>query len=66
MDHSTASLHQKNISFNTKNRFLCQFEDEIEQFGREVLPLIRQLEADGRGKNADFEIERTGDVYRKS
>jgi alkanesulfonate monooxygenase len=41
------------------------YEEEIEQFGREVLPLVRQLEAQGRGRDAAFEIERTGDVYRK-
>lgn len=40
------------------------YEDEIEQFGKEVLPLVRQLEKEGRGKNANFEIARTGDVYR--
>lgn len=41
------------------------YEDEISQFGREVLPLVRQLEKDGRGKNANFEIAQTGDVYRR-
>jgi alkanesulfonate monooxygenase len=41
------------------------YEDEIEQFGRKVLPLVRELEKEGRGKDVDFEIARTGDVYRK-
>lgn len=39
------------------------YEDEIEQFGNEVLPLVRELEKEGRGKDATFEIERTGAVY---
>ena len=42
------------------------YEDEIEQFGREVVPLVRQLEKEGRGKDVDFEISRTGDVYSSS
>lgn len=41
------------------------YEDEIDQFGREVLPLVRQLEKEGRGKDAEYEIAETGDVYRK-
>lgn len=41
------------------------YEEEIEVFGREVLPLVRELESHGRGSDQTFEIERTGDVYRK-
>lgn len=41
------------------------YEEEIELFGREVLPLVRELEKSGRGKDTEFEIARTGDVYRK-
>ncbi|KAK4554152.1 hypothetical protein LTR86_008679 [Recurvomyces mirabilis] len=41
------------------------YEEEIELFGKEVLPLVRELEKQGRGKNEVFEVERTGDVYRK-
>ncbi|KAG4417958.1 hypothetical protein IFR04_008925 [Cadophora malorum] len=40
------------------------YEEDIEVFGREVLPLVRKMEAEGRGKNVEEEIERTGDVYR--
>jgi alkanesulfonate monooxygenase SsuD/methylene tetrahydromethanopterin reductase-like flavin-dependent oxidoreductase (luciferase family) len=40
------------------------YEEDIENFGREVLPLVRRLEKEGRGKNVEEEIERTGDVYR--
>ncbi|KAF2854753.1 methanesulfonate monooxygenase [Plenodomus tracheiphilus IPT5] len=41
------------------------YDEEIERFGKEVLPLVRRLEGEGRGKDAEFEIERTGDIYRK-
>ncbi|KAK4187350.1 luciferase-like domain-containing protein [Podospora australis] len=41
------------------------YEEEVEQFGRDVLPLVRQLEAQGRGKDVEYEIQQTGDVYRK-
>jgi alkanesulfonate monooxygenase len=41
------------------------YEDEIEKFGKEVLPLVRELESAGRGKDAEDEIRRTGDIYRK-
>ena len=41
------------------------YEDDIEAYGREVLPLVRKLEAEGRGKDAEDEIRRTGDIYRK-
>ena len=40
------------------------YDEDIEQFGKEVLPLVRNLEREGRGKNKEEEIERTGDVYR--
>jgi len=40
------------------------YEDDIENFGSQVLPLVRKLEKEGRGKNAEDEIRRTGDVYK--
>ena len=40
------------------------YDDEIQQFGEQVLPLVRKLEAQGRGKNEQFEISLTGDVYK--
>jgi alkanesulfonate monooxygenase len=40
------------------------YEDDIENFGKQVLSLMRKLEKEGRGKNAEDEIARTGDVYR--
>ena len=41
------------------------YDDEIQQFGEQVLPLVRKLEAEGRGKIAEYEIRLTGDVYRE-
>nr|POF07669.1 alkanesulfonate monooxygenase 1 [Quercus suber] len=41
------------------------YEEEIEAFGRDVLPLVRQLERQGRGKDQAYEIGLTGDVYRE-
>ncbi|KAG9258129.1 methanesulfonate monooxygenase [Emericellopsis atlantica] len=41
------------------------YDQEIKQFGDEVIPLVRQYEKDGRGRDVDYEIEQTGDVYRK-
>ncbi|CZT08010.1 related to sulfonate monooxygenase [Rhynchosporium agropyri] len=40
------------------------YEEDIENFGKKVLPLVRRLEAEGRGKSEEEEIERTGDVYK--
>lgn len=41
------------------------YDEEIQQFGEDVLPLVRKLEAAGRGKDVDYEINLTGDVYRE-
>ena len=41
------------------------YDDEIKQFGEQVLSLVRKLEAEGRGKDEAFEISLTGDVYRE-
>ncbi|KPI40906.1 Alkanesulfonate monooxygenase [Cyphellophora attinorum] len=40
------------------------YDEEIERFGTEVIPLVRKLEGEGRGKDQEDEIRRTGDVYR--
>ena len=40
------------------------YADEIQQFGEQVLSLVRRLEAEGRGKDEKLEIQLTGDVYR--
>lgn len=42
------------------------YEDEVAAFGALVLPLVRELEASGRGKDADFELAKTGDVYKEA
>lgn len=41
------------------------YEEEIELFGKEVLALVRELEKQGRGSDAEYEIGLTGDVYRE-
>jgi alkanesulfonate monooxygenase len=41
------------------------YDEEIAAFGEQVLPLVRKLEAEGRGKDANYEIGLTGDVYRE-
>ena len=40
------------------------YDDEIRQFGEQVLALVRKLEEEGRGKDEAFEISLTGDVYK--
>ncbi|KAL9024079.1 MAG: hypothetical protein Q9196_006778 [Gyalolechia fulgens] len=42
------------------------YDDEIQRFGEQVIPLVRKLEAEGRGKDEAYEISLTGDVYRAS
>lgn len=40
------------------------YDDDIQQFGEQVLSLVRRLEAEGRGKDEAFEISLTGNVYK--
>ena len=40
------------------------YGDDIEQFGEQILSKVRQLEAEGRGKDEAYEISLTGDVYK--
>ena len=56
----------KSLGVNLVLTAFLHYEDEIEIFGKQVLPLVRELEKSGRDKNAEDEIRRTGDVYRKS
>jgi alkanesulfonate monooxygenase len=55
----------KSLGVNLVLTAFLHYDEEIEQFGREVLPLVRELERSGRGKNAADEIELTGDIYKK-
>jgi alkanesulfonate monooxygenase len=55
----------KSLGVNLVLTAFLHYEEEIERFGKEVLPLVRKLEGEGRGKDADDEIRRTGDIYRK-
>ena len=40
------------------------YDDEIQQFGEQVLAKVREKEKEGRGKDQEFEIGLTGHVYR--
>ncbi|ETI23639.1 dimethyl sulfone monooxygenase SfnG [Cladophialophora carrionii CBS 160.54] len=40
------------------------YDEEIERFGKDVIPLVRKLEEKGRGKDREYEIKLTGDVYK--
>ncbi|KAM3424749.1 hypothetical protein BST61_g6733 [Cercospora zeina] len=54
----------KSLGVNIILTAFLHYDEEIEQFGREVLPLVRELERQGRGKDTADEIRRTGDVYK--
>ena len=41
------------------------YDEEIQQFGDQVLSLVRQLEKQGRGRDQVYEAQLTGDVYRE-
>jgi alkanesulfonate monooxygenase len=45
---------------------ILHYDDEVARFGKEVLPLVRKLEAEGRGKDSEDEVRRTGEVYAKA
>ncbi|KAK0724341.1 luciferase-like domain-containing protein [Lasiosphaeris hirsuta] len=55
----------KSLGVNLVLAAFLHYEDDIEQFGNEVLPLVRELESKGRGKDVEYEIEQTGRVYQK-
>ena len=42
------------------------YEEEIAQFGLDVIPLVRELEKQGRGKDEAYETERTGYIYSEN
>jgi alkanesulfonate monooxygenase len=41
------------------------YEEEIEVFGEKVIKEVRRLEKEGRGKDSEDEIRRTGKVYEE-
>lgn len=55
----------KSLGVNLVLTAFLNYEEEVEAFGKNVIPLVRELEKQGRGKNEALEIERTGDVYKK-
>ncbi|GAA5933157.1 uncharacterized protein JCM15063_002314 [Sporobolomyces koalae] len=40
------------------------FQEELEEFGNKVIPLVKQLEKEGRGLDAEFEIAKSGAIYQ--
>jgi alkanesulfonate monooxygenase len=54
----------KSLGVNLVLTAFLHYEEEIEQFGQKVIPLVQKLEAQGRGTDADDEIRRTGAVYQ--
>ena len=54
----------KSLSIDVLLVAFLHYDDEVEQFGEQVLSLVRKLEAEGRGKDEAYEISLTGDVYR--
>lgn len=55
----------KSLGINILLVAFLHYDDEIQQFGEQVLPLVRRLEGEGRGKDEAFEISLTGDVYKE-
>ena len=55
----------KSLGVNLVLTAFLHYEEEVERFGKEVLSLVRALEKEGRGKDAEDEIRRTGEVYEK-
>ena len=53
----------KSLGVNIMLVAFLHYDEEIQQFGDQVLPLVRKLEAEGRGKDAEYEISLTGSVY---
>lgn len=40
------------------------FDTELPEFGRKVIPLVKQLESEGRGVDAEYEIALSGSIYQ--
>lgn len=55
----------KSVGVNLVLTAFLHYDEEIQLFGKKVLPLVRELEKQGRGTNADEEIRLTGPVYEK-
>jgi alkanesulfonate monooxygenase len=53
----------KSIGVNLVLNAFLHYDEEIERFGKEVIPLVRRLEAEGRGTDPDVETALTGAVY---
>ncbi|KAK4693116.1 dimethylsulfone monooxygenase, partial [Lecanoromycetidae sp. Uapishka_2] len=54
----------KSLGINILLIAFLHYDGDIQQFGEQVLSLVRKLEAEGRGKDEELEISLTGDVYK--
>ncbi|KAM0748094.1 alkanesulfonate monooxygenase [Meredithblackwellia eburnea MCA 4105] len=54
----------KSLGINFVLTAFLHFQEEVEQFGRQVLPLVREGEIRGRGSNVDEEIAISGYIYQ--
>ena len=59
------SLLLKSLGVDILLVAFLHYDDEIQQFGDQVLSLVRKFEAEGRGKDEAYEISLTGDVYHE-
>ncbi|KAL1623426.1 hypothetical protein SLS54_004415 [Diplodia seriata] len=55
----------KSIGVDILLTAFLHYEEEIRAFGETVLPLVRRLEREGRGRDPELEIRLTGHVYRE-
>ncbi|KAF2001528.1 methanesulfonate monooxygenase [Amniculicola lignicola CBS 123094] len=55
----------KSLGVNLVLTAFLHYDEEVERFGKDVLPLVRKLEGEGRGEDASVEIAKTGEVYKK-
>lgn len=61
--HTPPKPHTSHSTLTPSPHNKQNYETEIKEFGDKVLKRVRELEAEGRGKDSEFEIERTGAVY---
>ena len=54
----------KSLGVNILLVAFLHYDEEIQQFGDQVLSLVRGKEKQGRGNDEEYEVSLTGDVYR--
>jgi alkanesulfonate monooxygenase len=56
----------KSIGVDLVLTAFLHYDEEVERFGRDVIPLVRRLEREGRGRDPQAEIRVSGEVYGKA